>query len=163
MATQNSNNSHGNKESQPPRAHYVKTNVEPITEAIFDKSSKNIVVKKDVKQKGYAPVENTLNLMTGDISYDQLSKVDNISPAALALKLNSDQVSIFHHKDFIAFISGMISFGALKTLKKLSSESGRIVPSRISNLSRTQQKEVARAIKIARFLGLMPYVDYEAM
>ena len=38
------------------------------------------------------------------------------------------------------------------------SERGKIVPSRITAVSNKKQRELARAIKRARFLGLLNYV-----
>ncbi|MEA2913713.1 MAG: small subunit ribosomal protein, partial [Bradyrhizobium sp.] len=38
------------------------------------------------------------------------------------------------------------------------SERGKIVPSRITAVSAKKQRELACAIKRARFLGLLPYV-----
>jgi len=38
------------------------------------------------------------------------------------------------------------------------SERGKIVPSRITAVSAKKQRELARAIKRARFLALLPYV-----
>jgi small subunit ribosomal protein S18 len=37
-------------------------------------------------------------------------------------------------------------------------ERGKIVPSRITAVSQKKQRELAQAIKRARFLGLLPYV-----
>ena len=45
-----------------------------------------------------------------------------------------------------------------RTLTRYVSERGKIVPSRITAVSGKKQRELARAIKRARFLGLMPYV-----
>ncbi|MEP6342253.1 MAG: 30S ribosomal protein S18 [Maricaulaceae bacterium] len=44
-----------------------------------------------------------------------------------------------------------------KLLQRYMSEKGKIVPSRITAVSRKKQRELARAIKRARFLGLLPY------
>ena len=44
-----------------------------------------------------------------------------------------------------------------KMLQRYMSEKGKIVPSRITAVSRKKQRELARAIKRARFLGLLPY------
>lgn len=44
-----------------------------------------------------------------------------------------------------------------KMLLRYMSEKGKIVPSRISAVSHKKQRELARAIKRARFLGLIPY------
>ncbi|NNE59223.1 MAG: 30S ribosomal protein S18 [Hellea sp.] len=44
-----------------------------------------------------------------------------------------------------------------KMLGRYMSEKGKIVPSRITAVSRKKQRELARAIKRARFLALLPY------
>ncbi len=44
-----------------------------------------------------------------------------------------------------------------KLLQRYMSEKGKIVPSRITAVSRKKQRELARAIKRARFLALLPY------
>ena len=43
----------------------------------------------------------------------------------------------------------------IKLLKKYMSESGRILPSRITSVSLKKQKEVSKAIKRARLLALI--------
>ena len=45
-----------------------------------------------------------------------------------------------------------------KLLQRYVSERGKIVPSRITAVSAKKQRELAQAIKRARFLGLLPYV-----
>lgn len=45
-----------------------------------------------------------------------------------------------------------------KLLQRFISERGKIVPSRISAVSHKKQRELARAIKRARVLALLPYV-----
>ena len=44
-----------------------------------------------------------------------------------------------------------------KLLGRYISERGKIVPSRITAVSSKKQRELARAIKRARFLALLPY------
>lgn len=39
------------------------------------------------------------------------------------------------------------------------SDSGRVVPSRITGTSASHQRQLAKAVKIARFLALLPYCD----
>ena len=48
-----------------------------------------------------------------------------------------------------------------KTLGRYISERGKIVPSRITNVSQKKQRELAKAIKRARFMGLLPYLRNE--
>lgn len=51
-----------------------------------------------------------------------------------------------------------IDYKDVKLLQRFVSERGKIVPSRITAVSAPRQRELARAIKRARFLGLLPYV-----
>jgi len=51
-----------------------------------------------------------------------------------------------------------IDYKDVKLLQRFISERGKIVPSRITAVSAKKQRELARAIKRARFLGLLPYV-----
>ena len=51
-----------------------------------------------------------------------------------------------------------IDYKDLNLLKAYISENGKIVPSRITAVSAIKQRELARAIKRARFLGLLPYL-----
>jgi small subunit ribosomal protein S18 len=50
-----------------------------------------------------------------------------------------------------------IDYKDVKLLQRFISERGKIVPSRITAVSAKKQRELARAIKRARFLALMPY------
>lgn len=52
-----------------------------------------------------------------------------------------------------------IDYKDVKLLSRYTSERGKIVPSRITAVSAKKQRELSRAIKRARFLGLMPYVN----
>lgn len=51
-----------------------------------------------------------------------------------------------------------IDYKDIKLLQRFISERGKIVPSRITAVSAKKQRELAKAIKRARFLGLLPYV-----
>ena len=51
-----------------------------------------------------------------------------------------------------------IDYKDIKLLQRFVSERGKIVPSRITAVSARKQRELARAVKRARFLGLLPYV-----
>ena len=51
-----------------------------------------------------------------------------------------------------------IDYKDVRLLQRFVSERGKIVPSRITAVSTQKQRELARAIKRARFLGLLPYM-----
>ncbi|HTV45727.1 MAG TPA: 30S ribosomal protein S18 [Stellaceae bacterium] len=51
-----------------------------------------------------------------------------------------------------------IDYKDVKLLQRFVSERGKIVPSRITAVSTKRQRELAQAIKRARFLGLLPYM-----
>ena len=55
--------------------------------------------------------------------------------------------------------SPKIDYKDLRMLSRYITEKGKIVPSRITGVSRGKQKELARAIKRARFLSLMSYTN----
>ncbi len=52
----------------------------------------------------------------------------------------------------------VIDYKDVRLLSRFLSERGKIVPSRITAVSGKKQRELARAIKRARFLALLPYV-----
>jgi len=52
-----------------------------------------------------------------------------------------------------------IDYKDLNTLKQYVGESGKIVPSRITGTKARYQRQLATAIKRARFLSLLPYTD----
>jgi small subunit ribosomal protein S18 len=51
-----------------------------------------------------------------------------------------------------------IDYKDARLLSRYISERGKIVPSRITAVSAKKQRELAKAIKRSRFLGLLPYV-----
>lgn len=53
--------------------------------------------------------------------------------------------------------SPKIDYKDPKLLQRYMSERGKIVPSRITAVSQKKQRELARAIKRARYLALLPY------
>ena len=52
-----------------------------------------------------------------------------------------------------------IDYKDLNTLKAYVTETGKIVPSRITGTKAKYQRQLATAIKRARYLALLPYTD----
>ncbi|MDZ7686605.1 MAG: 30S ribosomal protein S18 [Gammaproteobacteria bacterium] len=52
-----------------------------------------------------------------------------------------------------------IDYKDLDTLKQYITETGKIVPSRITGTKARYQRQLAKAIKRARYLALLPYTD----
>lgn len=68
----------------------------------------------------------------------------------------------FRRKRYCRFTAEGISdidYKDLNLLKAYVSESGKIVPSRITGTSARFQRQLATAIKRARYLALLPYTD----
>jgi len=68
----------------------------------------------------------------------------------------------FKRKRFCRFTAegvDEIDYKDLNTLKNYVSESGKIIPSRISGTKTRYQRQLSTAIKRARYLALMHYSD----
>lgn len=68
----------------------------------------------------------------------------------------------FRRKKFCYFTSNKIEevdYKDVHLLKKFITESGKIVPSRITGTKARYQRQLAKAIKLARYLALLPYCD----
>ena len=52
-----------------------------------------------------------------------------------------------------------IDYKDLETLKQYITETGKIVPSRITGTRAKYQRQLSRAVKRARYLALLPYTD----
>ena len=68
----------------------------------------------------------------------------------------------FRRKKFCRFTAeGVteIDYKDLNTLRQYVTETGKIVPSRITGTKAHNQRQLSTAIKRARFLALLPYTD----
>lgn len=50
-----------------------------------------------------------------------------------------------------------------ENLKKFITSRGKILPSKLTNTCPKHQRKLAKHIKYARFLALIPYVSYQAL
>jgi small subunit ribosomal protein S18 len=53
----------------------------------------------------------------------------------------------------------IIDYKNLGYIKKYLSEAGKLIPSRVSGLTASEQRKMNKAVKTARFLALIPYCD----
>jgi len=68
----------------------------------------------------------------------------------------------FRRRKFCRFTADGITeidYKDLNILKQYVGESGKIVPSRITGTKARYQRQLAAAVKRARFLALLPYTD----
>ena len=70
--------------------------------------------------------------------------------------------ALFKRRKFCRFTAeGVveIDYKDLNTLRQYISETGKIVPSRITGTKARYQRQLTKAIQRARFLALLPYCD----
>ena len=68
----------------------------------------------------------------------------------------------FRRKKFCRFTADeveQVDYKDLATLKNYITETGKIVPSRITGTRSFYQRQLAEAVKRARYLALLPYTD----
>ena len=72
------------------------------------------------------------------------------------------QTALFKRKKVCRF-SGknpeVVDYKNINLLRRYMTEKGKILPSRVTQVSTKKQKELSAAIKRARFLALLPYVS----
>jgi len=69
----------------------------------------------------------------------------------------------FRRRKFCRFTAASvrkIDYKDLNTLRSYITETGKIVPSRITGTKAKYQRQLAKAIKVARYLALLPYCDH---
>jgi len=68
----------------------------------------------------------------------------------------------FRRRKYCCFTAAkvkQIDYKDIATLRGYITESGKIVPSRITGTKARYQRQLSRAIKLARYLALLPYCD----
>ena len=55
--------------------------------------------------------------------------------------------------------SKFINYKNIGLLKRYITETGKIVPGRVSGVTSSQQRKITKAIKVARYMALLPYTD----
>jgi small subunit ribosomal protein S18 len=70
---------------------------------------------------------------------------------------------VFRRRKFCRFTADgvkEIDYKDIATLKNYITETGKIVPSRITGTHARYQRQLSTAIKRARYLALLPYTDH---
>ena len=89
---------------------------------------------------------------------EELSKIMKIKPK-YELKQISKKESITQFYKSGDDISKFINYKNVEMLGKYITETGKIVPGRVSGVTSSQQRKITKAIKIARYMALIPYTD----
>jgi small subunit ribosomal protein S18 len=55
----------------------------------------------------------------------------------------------------------VLDYKDIDVLRKFTNEQGKILPRRVTGLSSKQQKKLTKAIKQARILSILPYINRE--
>ena len=77
-------------------------------------------------------------------------------------KKDRAQKALFRRRKFCRFTAEKaewIDYKDLDVLKDFVNETGKIIPARITGTSAGYQRQLAEAVKRARFLALLPYTD----
>ena len=71
-------------------------------------------------------------------------------------------MSYFRRKRYCKFTAegiASVDYKDIELLKGFVTESGKIVPARITGTKAKYQRQLTKAIKVSRYLALMPYTD----
>ena len=139
---------------------------------LWQKPSRN-EPKQFINFGGWTLIEKTLNRIKGPIfdypiistNAKYLNKIKYFLKKNKFNKYKKEEKSnspFENRKKFCPFSqpnSPEIDYKDIKMLSRYITEKGKIVPSRITGVSRKKQKELSKAIKRARFLSLISYTN----
>ena len=77
-------------------------------------------------------------------------------------KKRATQSALFKRKKFCRFTAEKvewIDYKDLEVLKDFITETGKIIPARLTGTKARYQRQLTDAVKRARFLALLPYTD----
>jgi small subunit ribosomal protein S18 len=87
---------------------------------------------------------------------------DNSNAKTLSITVDRTNTKSFFKKRDANPLSNInfseINYKNLELLKQFTSEGGRILPRRITNVNAKHQRKIKRAIKTARILSWLPFV-----
>ena len=77
-------------------------------------------------------------------------------------KKNNSSRQLFKRRKFCRFTAEKIAevdYKCVNILKEFISESGKLIPARITGTKSRYQRQLSVAVKRARFVALLPYTD----
>lgn len=153
------------------KAHYVLINAEATAEAVDELENafrfndvilRNMVMRTKTAVTEPSPMMKSLVVSVVTILHlAKNAQKRKLKPLKTTLK-EITHGSFFRRRKFCRFTAeGVteIDYKDIATLKNYITESGKIVPSRITGTSAKYQRQLSSAIKRARFLALLPYTD----
>jgi small subunit ribosomal protein S18 len=93
-----------------------------------------------------------------DRNDDVIADLNNIDLGAVAELKNERMPRRFQRRRQSQFVPDYIDWKDVDFLKRFIPERGKILPRRISQVSAKDQRRVAKAIKRARSMALIPFV-----
>lgn len=127
-----------------------------------------ILMNIECNQESLAEIENTFRFNDAIMRHMTLVlKAPVTEPSVMMDKAKKDRKDkrefggSFSRKKISAFSAGKMNldYKDPDTLKKFTTESGKIVPSRITGIRALLQRRLSTAIKRSRYLSLLPYCD----
>jgi small subunit ribosomal protein S18 len=79
---------------------------------------------------------------------------------SLKLQLNKTVILSNKKQKNKNFSEGTIDYKNVVLLRKFISAEGKILPRRLTGVTAKQQRQLARAIKNGRMMGLLPFINY---
>ncbi len=113
---------------------------------------------KDKKKKNYKDEEEELDEETGD-DFDDDNGDDESSDKKYSRQKSSRNFRRFNRRRQYQSVPAYIDWKDVDFLSRYIPERGKIMPRRISGVSAKDQRRLARAIKRARVMALLPYVS----
>ena len=97
------------------------------------------------------------------INLTEEQRIDELARMTGGVEINDTSMARFYRRRkfcrFTAENVAYIDYKDIDTLKQYITENGKIVPSRITGTKARYQRQLALAIKQARYLSLIPYTD----
>lgn len=127
-----------------------------------------VLMNIECGQESLAEIENTFQFNDAVMRHmTMLVKSAVTEPSTMMDKAKKDHKgkkefgSSFGRKKLSGFSGGkmILDYKDPDVLRKFTTESGKIVPSRITGVSAWLQRQLSKAIKRSRYLALLPYCD----